>query len=348
MTPHYDQDGITIYHGDCREVLPGLPDGSVQCVVTSPPYWGLRSYLDDEHSQKEQEIGLESTPEAYVETMVGVFREVRRVLRDDGTCWINLGDSYARQGGDGPGGGNRELLHMEGTQARCCVPPAGLKPKDLVGIPWRLAFALQADGWWLRQDIIEEVELYCPCGCGYVLEERIWRHSPDRDIIWSKPNAMPESVTDRCTKAHEYLFLLSKKARYHYDADAIAEPSITGDTRKPYGSDGAWYMDGRNKWDEGKGEQRQNADPSTRNRRSVWTIPTYPCPDAHFATFPPKLIEPCIKAGCPAGGVVLDPFAGSGVTAMVAKNLGCKCISIELNEEYLKMQTNRLAQGVLF
>jgi len=342
MTPYYEQEGITIYHGDCREALPKLPDGSVQCVVTSPPYWGLRDYECD------SQIGLETTPEEYIETMVGVFREVRRVLRSDGTLWLNMGDSYWNGGGEkrdgGSGyvdGGKLKLKMAKGMLLqRKSFTKLGLKPKDIVGIPWRLALALQADGWWLRQD-----------------------------IIWYKPNPKPESVTDRCAKAHEYLFLLSKSARYHYEAEAIAEPVAettiarlaqptldrqAGSFRQPGKTNGPMkavgprfggdkYGDNRDERHRTKSGNVYDCKNELRNRRSVWTITTQPFSQAHFATFPPKLVEPCIKAGCPAGGMVLDPFAGSGVTAMVAKNLGCKCINIELNEEYLKMQTNRLA-----
>ena len=241
---YYEDSGAVFYRGDCCEILRGLPESCVQTCVTSPPYWGLRDY------QCAGQIGLEDTPEAYVARMVEVFREVRRVLRDDGTLWLNLGDSFWNHSPvrkSSAGAFDKEWTGGKisaGERRRANGHPT-LKMKDLVGIPWRVAFALQADGWWLRQD-----------------------------IIWHKPNPMPESVTDRCTKAHEYVFLLTKSERYFYDAEAVKEASVTGDTRKPYGSDGAWAMDGRNKWDEGKGRQRDNADGTTRNRRSVFTCPS--------------------------------------------------------------------------
>ncbi len=256
------------------------------------------------------QLGLEATPESYVARMVEVFREVRRVLRPDGTLWLNIGDSFATGSS-----GDRRIAdptseHWSQTgienRARARPPCPGLKPKDLVGIPWRLAFALQADGWYLRSDIIEEVELYCPCGCGHVMEERIWRHSPDRDIIWHKPNPMPESVRDRPTKAHEYIFLLSKSARYFYDADAVREPhaepnrgkgeresigTVKGGSSLQSGfsqKDGGWA-------DSWSGIRQYN--PAGRNIRSVWTITPKPFKGAHFATFPPALVERCVKAG---------------------------------------------------
>lgn len=254
-----------------------MPDKSIHCCVTSPPYFGLRDYGVD------GQIGLEPTPEEFVQALVGVFREVRRVLRDDGTLWLNLGDSYARspaKGGSGPGGKNREWYGENYGQARGAEIPEGLKPKDLIGIPWRVAFALQADGWYLRQD-----------------------------IIWNKPNSMPESVRDRCTKAHEYVFLLSKSPRYYFDTEAMKEPASDG---------------------------------SSRNRRSVWSVSTKPFRGAHFATFPPDLIEPCILAGCPVGGTVLDPFGGSGTTAGVALAHGRNAILCELNPEYAELVHGRV------
>ena len=311
-----------IIEGDCIEGMRTLADGSVNCCVTSPPYFGLRDY-----GHKGQ-IGLEETPDDYVQKMVEVFREVRRVLRDDGTLWLNLGDSYAAarggthqpaetlaggKGGRTDDGGRVNRDRHDGYNPTRNARAIGLKHKDLIGIPWRVAFALQADGWYLRQD-----------------------------IIWHKPNPMPESVRDRCTKAHEYIFLLSKSERYYFESEAIKEPSITGDTRKPYGSDGAWQMDGRNKWDEGKGSQRVNADPTSRNRRSVWTVATRPYKGAHFATFPPDLIRPCILAGCPKDGTVLDPFGGSGTTAQVALEEGRKAVLCELNADYIALAHKRL------
>lgn len=315
MTPYYQDAYTTLYHGDCRTVLAALPADSVHCVVTSPPYWGLRDYGHD------GQIGLEQTPEQYVAEMVAVFREVRRVLRDDGVCWLNLGDSYAAttKGSGGAGkstlGPNRDLQNIQFQKMQARTFSLGvLKPKDLVGIPWRVAFALQADGWWLRQD-----------------------------IIWHKPNPMPESVTDRCTKAHEYIFLLTKSARYYYDAEAIREPMAQSTLAKHKNSKttsarGAVCDAQRG----GKDKQLVNGDGrfkngENRNRRSVWTVATQPYSGAHFATFPPKLIEPCILAGCPADGTVLDPFGGSGTTAEVAGGHGRKCVLVELNEEYCEL-----------
>lgn len=297
---------VQILTGDCREVLRTLPDESVHCVVTSPPYWGLRDYGTPG-------IGLEPTLAEHMAELVGVFCEIRRVLRKDGTLWLNYGDAYAgaataaawRPGGhagDGgvPGGRNRNGA----------APGHGLKPKDLMGMPWRLAFALQADGWWLRQD-----------------------------IIWAKPNPMPESVTDRCTKAHEYLFMLTKSARYFYDAAAISEPvlapGLSWAERKALG-EGARRGFAQN------GPSNIGCDKDTRNKRSVWEVATAPFSEAHFATFPPALIEPCIKAGCPAGGTVLDPFGGAGTTGLVADRLQRNAILIELNPEYAAMAQARI------
>ncbi len=305
---------IRILTGDCREVLRTLADGSVQCCVTSPPYFGLRDYGVD------GQIGLEQTPEAFVAELVAVFREVRRVLRDDGTLWLNLGDSYAggntggkwregsaRADGEVRGDGAASRRNRNGTGA-----VDGVKQKDLIGIPWRVAFALQADGWYLRQD-----------------------------IIWSKPNPMPESVRDRCTKAHEYLFLLSKSARYYYDAQAIAEPAINAGRVVEY--------DGTQKNCEAAQDERMRTRVAgdrtvgdTRNRRSVWEVATQPFSEAHFATFPPALIEPCILAGSPVGGTVLDPFGGAGTTGLVADRLQRDAILIELNPQYAEMARRRI------
>jgi DNA modification methylase len=307
-----DRDGVTIHNGDCLEVLRTMPDESVQCCVTSPPYWGLRDYGHD------RQIGLESTPEAYVGRMVEVFREVRRVLREDGTLWLNLGDSYASSNCSGPQGVTGDRASRTFTASTTRKIGDNLKPKDLVGIPWRVAFALQADGWYLRQD-----------------------------IIWHKPNPMPESVTDRCTKAHEYVFLLAKSQRYYYDAEAISEDAICDrkpgrkitDTRETHGTGGgnAGINSLLARYHEG------NA-PETRNRRSVWTVCTKPYSGAHFAVMPPDLVKPCILAGCPEGGVVLDPFMGSGTVAAVAQDAGRRAIGIELNPEYCKLITKRFKQ----
>ena len=361
---------VTILKGDCREVLKTLPDESVHCVVTSPPYWGLRDY------GVAAQIGLEPSPAEFVEQMVAIFRDVRRVLRNDGTLWLNLGDSYM---GGGRGGGAENCKQRTNVGSLDAAPNQrvrGYKQKDLVGIPWLVAFALRADGWYLRQD-----------------------------IIWSKPNPMPENITDRCTKAHEYIFLLSKNARYYYDQDAILEPAA--DARR------------LSSWDERKEtEPVRRGDPGQsghvthtatlasrdgRNKRSVWEIATAPFSDAHFATFPPALIEPCILAGCPkeccakcgapwtrdvertamvisrsehthergrtrssgtmlkpaksitigfspscacnadvVAGTVLDPFGGAGTTGMVADRLGRNATLIELNPEYADMAERRI------
>ena len=309
-----------IINGDCLEVMKGLPDGCVNCCVTSPPYWGLRDYGVD------GQLGLEKTPEEYVEKMVAVFREVRRVLRGDGTLWLNSGDSYANQKSGGTYSGFNDRYfdrETDGGKQSQTVSNAnvgklnfnGLKPKDLVGIPWRVAFALQADGWYLRQD-----------------------------IIWHKPNPMPESVTDRCTKAHEYIFLLSKSARYYYDADAIkcpVAPSSASRLSQPTLNQqgGSVRVPGKT-----NGNMRAVGNRETCNRRSVWSITTQPFSEAHFATFPPNLIKPCILAGCPTGGIVLDPFMWSGTTAIVARELGRNFIGIELNPEYCEMARRRVAQ----
>ena len=291
-----------IHQGDCLTILrERFAPESVQCCVTSPPYWGLRDY------GVEGQLGLEATPELYVEKMVEVFREVKRVLKADGTLWINLGDTYST----GSGGNQTESLKQQsngGTNMSPREAYKGLPTKNLVGIPWRVAFALQADGWYLRSD-----------------------------IIWHKPNPMPESVTDRCTKSHEYLFLLTKNERYFYDADAIAEPLET-----PAHAPGNKKVDAsRNDADQ---MQKVWGLSGTRNKRTVWTVATSPYAEAHFATFPPKLIEPCILAGCPSGGLVLDPFAGSGTTIQVAQQLGRQGVGIELNPAYITLADTRTAQ----
>jgi DNA modification methylase len=291
--------------------------------VTSPPYWGLRDY------GHEGQLGLESTPEQYVANMVEVFREVKRVLRDDGTLWLNIGDSYANNGGahggrdDNQQGVGAKRTHANGGgDQQPCRAPQGLKHKDLVGIPWMLAFALRADGWYLRQD-----------------------------IIWHKPNPMPESVTDRCTKAHEYLFLLSKSERYFYDNEAMQEQA-TG--RAPGNKTHKYteaYANSKTEEHRTKAGLKGVGARETRNRRSVWTVSTRPYRGAHFAAFPPALIEPCILAGCPKGGTVLDPFGGSGTTAEVALKNGRSVVLNELNPEYIKLAEARIAeatkQGVL-
>jgi len=307
---------VTIHTGDCRDVMRTLPAQSVHTCISSPPYFGLRDYGVD------GQIGLESIPDClgwatgercgacFVCTLVDVYREVWRVLRDDGTCWVNLGDSYASTGGQSPQSG--KLFKGRARQrdnvcisARIRTPH--IKPKNLMGMPWRVALAMQADGWYLRQD-----------------------------IIWSKPNPMPESVRDRCTKAHEYLFLLSKSPKYYFDAAAIAEPAspntharLSQNVEAQIGSDRA-HAGGKT---------------NGRNKRSVWTVATKPYSEAHFATFPPALIEPCVLAGCPAGGIVLDHFGGSGTTGEVAESLGRNAILIELNPSYAQLADRRTQQG---
>jgi len=371
-----------ILEGDCRDVLASLPAGSVHTVVTSPPYFGLRDYGTGEweggdaacnhrhetaHQQQgatslragrsnveaqrnenfretcgrcgarrvDRQIGLEPTPDEFVAALVAVFREVRRVLRDDGTVWLNLGDSYAVNGGA------RAYGSTDGATGRADAPgnlrraPNGYKPKDLIGIPWLVAFALRADGWHLRSD-----------------------------IIWSKPNPMPESVTDRPTKAHEYVFLLSKGPRYFYDADAIREEHadsngarLTALQRHGDGAVGEWVPGSTQEDDPHRSQLDHRGLPGVgttfgkfnsagRNKRSVWTVATQPYAGAHFATFPPKLIEPCILAGAPEGGTVLDPFAGAGTTGMVALRHNRSFVGVELNPEYAEMARDRIETAV--
>ena len=330
----------TLYLGDCIESMRNMSDESVHCCVTSPPYFGLRDYGHD------GQIGLEQTPDEFVSRLLEVFREVRRVLRDDGTLWLNLGDSYARnpaKGGSGPAGKNRDWYGDNYGDARGADVPNGLKEKDLIGIPWRVAFALQADGWYLRQD-----------------------------IIWHKPNPMPESVRDRCTKAHEYIFLLSKSPRYYFDAEAIAEPladssiarltqptlnAQAGSNRVPGKTNGNMKAVGPrfggNKYGDDDSEQSRTksgnewtgASNGKRNRRTVWTVTTKPFKGAHFATFPPDLIEPCVLAGSPVGGVVLDPFGGAGTTGLVATQNGRDAVLCEINPDYLNMARLRIDEA---
>lgn len=306
---------VSAHHvGDCRDLLAQLPDACVQTCVTSPPYWGLRDYG---HAGQ---IGLEASPDAYVAELVEVFRGVRRVLRDDGTLWVNLGDSYA----SGPSGGNgtrsSTLSGSTASQAEFrkstkhkCVPD-GLKHKDLIGAPWLVAFALRADGWYLRSD-----------------------------IIWSKPSVLPESVKDRPTKAHEYLFLLSKSATYHYDAAGVAERATWKGQKRNKAEPIATAMPGAPTH---KGLRPLDANaPTTRNLRTVWTVATQPYAGAHFATFPPRLIEPCIIAGSRPGDLVLDPFHGSGTTGMVAQQHGRRWIGFDLG--YADLAAERMRQGSL-
>jgi len=353
-----------IYQGSALEVLKTLPDESINTCVTSPPYFGLRDYgtakwcggdADCDHSgakmksrydysldtspiqdgsrtgtdapryknecpdcgakRIDDQVGIEETPEAFVQSLVDIFREIRRVLKDDGTAWLNLGDTYYNFRGYGDYQSKQTIANHDGHVMNT---PSGkrnsklsnLKGKDLIGIPWMVAFALRADGWYLRQD-----------------------------IIWHKPNPMPESVTDRCTKAHEYIFLLSKNKKYYYDADAIREnigqvgirkgakvplSGVVGEGR----NDRETFMDNKT-WD-------------GRNKRSVWTVTTKPFKEAHFATFPEDLIEPCVLAGCPEGGVVLDPFIGSGTTAIVAMKHGRNYVGIDLNPSYIDIADKRM------
>lgn len=367
---------IRLLHGDCREVLRGLPDASVHCCITSPPYWGLRNYLPADHPQKHLEIGSEPTLQEWVATMVDVFREVRRVLRDDGTLWLNLGDSYCSTA---PGTTNAP--QRKGSKAQpgaWAVPraqtPIGLKPKDLTGQPWRVAFALQDDGWWLRQE-----------------------------LIWAKRNPMPESVTDRFTKAHEHVFLLSKSERYWFDLDAVKEPASENTHQRRAGTGVGFghgydkvekpryraadaipqgvgrrqgppgnpaerpispkaaqsstenpgaYVDGKSeRMGRGPGwRNKQNASfdeamavmPATRNPRSVRWLASEPFKGAHFATYPPELIEPFVLAGCPEGGTVLDPFGGSGTTGMVCDRNHRNAVLIDLDERNMPMAADRI------
>jgi len=331
---------IEMIEGDALASLRTLPDQSVNCIVTSPPYFGLRDY------GVEGQMGLEPTPDEFVKALVGVLREARRVLRDDGTLWLNLGDSYAGSWGaqgrretdsyDDSWHGSQIKNHPKRASNTGTIRQAGLKPKDLIGIPWRVAFALQADGWYLRQD-----------------------------IIWHKPNPMPESVTDRCTKAHEYIFLLSKSPKYFFDHMAIrtplAETSVArlsqptleqqqGSDRVPGKTNGrmkAVRFGGNKYGDDNREESRTKSGnewvaSTGANKRSVWTVTTKPFKGAHFATFPPDLIEPCVLAGCPEGGTVLDPFFGAGTTGLVARKHGRNCIGIELNPVYYDLATQRL------
>ena len=344
-----------IIHGNCLGVLKTLPDRSVDCCVTSPPYFGLRDYGTDE------QIGLEETPELFVAKMVEVFTEVKRVLKDDGTLWLNLGDSYASQGGrqvEQTVRGNIDFVNAGQNNGLSRTAPKGLKPKDLIGIPWMVAFALRSSGWYLRQD-----------------------------IIWHKPNPMPESVTDRCTKAHEYIFLLSKSGKYYYDQEAIKTKVVDatvqrmmqkiekqkGSDRVPGKTNGTMKAVGpgrvpRKGVDTNGGNQASSSGipamalngngvtghsgyfdkdgnligGGLANKKSVWTVTTKPFSEAHFATFPKDLIVDCIKAGCPENGIVLDPFMGAGTTALVARKLNRNFLGIELNEQYIKIANKRL------
>lgn len=394
---------VRILQGDCRDVLKTLPDNSVHCCITSPPYWGLRSYLPEGHPDKPKEIGSEPTVGEWVQTMVEVFREVRRVLRDDGTCWVNLGDSYAGSWGaqsrEHAGKHGRVFDGLSANQIEAAPRRTGtgsmgrtpdLKPKDLIGQPWRVAFALQADGWWLRQE-----------------------------IIWAKKNPMPESIRDRFTKAHEHVFLLTKSERYYFDFDAVQEDASENtharragyktpdgwDTRTGQGGHGSFHAEGREKGaikpphdsaearkaranagaksapgelhngmralpqgvgrrqgPPGNPAERKLADdtsgtknngsfddamavmPATRNPRSVRWLASEPFKGAHFATYPPALIEPFVLAGCPEGGTILDPFGGSGTTGLVADRNHRNAILIDLDERNIPMAQDRITR----
>jgi DNA modification methylase len=338
--------------GDCREKLKEIPDQSVQCCVTSPPYWGLRSYLHKDHPDKPKEIGQEKTPDLYVNTMVEVFTQVNRILKDDGVLWLNLGDSYASNNKGSGGKSEKQLTNGGSFYNNSCRFEHGLKEEDLVGIPWMTAFALRSAGWYLRQD-----------------------------IIWAKRNCMPESVRDRCTRSHEFIFMFSKKAHYFYNHEAIKEPCIydvdgTGTaarkarqhegnkllpTEKMNGIRSGGYknsvnFDGKNKgndkqrghsrrhdgfnerWDEMEKEEQCTG---MRNKRSVWTVSPAIYPDSHFATFPPDLIRPCILAGSKPGDLVLDPFSGSGTTGQVSLEYGRSFVGCELNPDYIPLIQQR-------
>jgi DNA modification methylase len=305
-----------IEFGDCRDTMRRwAADGvKAQTCVTSPPYFGLRDYGHD------GQIGLEQTPDEYIKVMVEVFRCVWDVLADDGTLWLNIGDSYNNfrsQMGPGQAVHGRDKLNGKPDVNSKKRGVDGLKEKDLIGIPWMLAFALRADGWYLRQD-----------------------------IIWHKPNPMPESVGDRCTKAHEYIFLMSKSQKYYYDAKAIQEP-LADETRTNFQSGSRSNGINKDRNDNDLSERSKSAVYELRNKRSVWTVPVKPYAGAHFAVFPTELIEPCILAGAPVGGIVLDPFMGSGTTAQVAQNLGRQYLGCELNPDYKPLQNKRLAQQTL-
>lgn len=311
----------TVLIGDALFLLRSVPDDFVQCCVTSPPYWGLRDY------GVSGQLGREKTPEEYVVNIVAVFHEVQRVLAKTGTLWLNLGDSYTSGGRSSRATDRKNPIREDNYRA---PTPGGLKPKDLIGIPWMVAFALRADGWYLRSD-----------------------------IIWHKPNVMPESVTDRPTKAHEYLFLLSKSERYYYDSEAVREEAVgknvhdlTGQGYSPPGQTpscgnrkalhGPTYS--RHRSSVPGGQDLRFVIDGKRNRRSVWTIPTVPFKGAHFATFPPALIEPCILAGSKTGDTVLDPFAGSGTTCALSKKLGRHYLGMELNANYAQLFNKRISE----
>ena len=315
---------IKIIQGDCTRSLLNLDNKSIDTIITSPPYYALRNYNDEE-----EQVGLEATPELYIQKLVSIFRIARTKLKDDGTVWLNLGDSYAGSNGNGykqtiskynRSNNAKESVSFRDKYKRQDI---GYKPKDLMLIPFRVAYALQQDGWYLRQD-----------------------------IIWNKPNPMPESVKDRCTKAHEYIFLLSKSQRYYFDSEAIKEEAVTQGQKKlspsgwdisKKGSHGSFHKEGRSK------EHYEFEQNEKRNKRSVWTVTPKSFKGAHFATFPEDLIDPCVLAGSKEGGTVLDIFAGSGTTGIVANNHNRNAILLELNKEYIEIAEKRiLDQGSLF
>ena len=327
-----DIEKNTIINGNSLEVLKSLPDNSIDCCVTSPPYYALRDYGCD------GQIGLEETPEKYIESLCDVFSEVRRVLTPEGTLWLNIGDSY-----NGNKVGNTEVVKNKKVSESNDFHKklwGGAKPKDLIGVPWMLAFSLRSQGWYLRQD-----------------------------IIWQKPNPMPESVTDRCTKSHEYIFLMSKSQKYYFDYEAIQEPCADQSTTN-YACGNRTNGINKDRNDNDFGERSKNWKPRTkncqydgqkpnsfhlsrengepdkeyyvRNKRDVWSVNVKPCSEAHFATYPFELIKPCILAGCPENGIVLDPFMGSGTTAIVARSLNRNYLGVELNPEYIKIAHKRL------
>lgn len=301
-----------IYNTDCLAGLQALPDNSIDCCATSPPYFGLRDYGIT------GQIGLEETPDKYVERLVGIFNEVFRVLKPSGTLWLNIGDSYA---GSGKGGGGKHVYLDLGQTRNNAKTWDGIKAKDLIGIPWLLAFELRRAGWYLRQD-----------------------------IIWHKPNAMPESVKDRCGKSHEHIFLLSKSPRYYFDKDAIKQPAKTKEKIGYTYQVGGKKRTGLNQNDPAlrKNTNRSYTPTDMVNKRDVWSVNTKPSKEAHFAVFPQELITDCIKAGCPKGGVVLDPFMGSGTTAIVARRLGRNYLGFELNPEYMGIIEKRLNENIGF
>jgi|10_taG_2_1085330.scaffolds.fasta_scaffold86237_2 DNA modification methylase len=304
------------YFGDAVELLRELPDNSIHCCVTSPPYWGLRSYLAGDDPNKGLEIGAEATPWDYVDTMTAVFREVRRVLREDGTCWLNLGDTYAAGRGPQVSDSKRRGQAPKDAWNGSSKVPDGLKAKDLCLIPYRVAIALQKDGWWVRSN-----------------------------IVWEKANPMPESVSDRPTAAHESVFLLTKSGRYYYDSDAVREPDCgraSGNKSRVVAAAGErqrtnTHLGSSVPWEPGPG----------RNLRNVWSMATKPYKGSHYAAMPPALVEKCVKAGCPKGGIVMDPFLGSGTVAQVAEDHGRQWLGFDLDERNEQLIRERTSQTSL-